>query len=1087
MADQISDADFMSAKPAPPPVSDAEFQSAAPPPAHPANDPVNDAIFEQSGGAKILDAAQGNWFTRPFKAAAGAVKNAVADGGSLGLSEDSIKSLQGMGVLEDYKSNYLSMRKTITGAVLIPAAGAADAAMRGINAVVSGGMALTGGFVNEATGAAGYGRITPEAVARDAQENANALYLSSGMSEFGAPAAMRPPKLIDVATAPKMAEKVEGVAGEAEAAAETPALKTPVKSPMIDEASGNLNLKYIGADDDAKSMLARTAQAYADENGIVVTHAQTVEEAQKYMDDALQETANGVPESLAGYMRGDPVNRPILYAARQLTVQSTLDAIKAVQDAVRTGAPADVTAALAADDRMMAMTGIRHEVSAEAGRVLESHKIGVGEGDIEAAAEKLGNMTQEERIRVMATFDSPESIARFAQDIKKPTWGEMGLFYVINNYLSGPITHIAYGAAWAVQTVIRAGLETPLASTIGRIQKAAGKTMEPAEIAALQTEREGIAGKLAAADAGTARIAAKDSVAMTKRLKEIDTSLHNGVTVMPGEAAARFYGIGEGALDSVRALGRALKTGNIQMLPGEMAAAKKAAKEAVDKAMEEGKSAAEAKKAGDAAYNKAAVYSSNPIVERASFMKDGPVKEAAKAAGLFVGGPTRVIAGIHSLQKFSGYAESSNALAYRQAASEGLTSAEDIGARIAQIKANMTPDMIKQAADEAKYAALMGKPGPFGQAVENLAHVNGWTRMVVPFSRVVTNLGNQKFLERTPLGLFSDRIRGDITGANGNAAQANTLAKMLSGSTLLAAGAWLRAQGISNGEIQDVPGQNPANVRARAYMAGTPPYTVRIGDMNIAHRMFGVPGGSLSLGADVHDIFQESRSDDDAWGILGNTFHVLGNDMLQENALKGAADLYDAIRDRDQNKAKLYVLNAVTAAATPYSVGMSQTTRMLDSTMRSTAGTDFWDRFKKTEMAHVPFESESLLPQVDIFGRPMQRGGDYEAMLKDPVMQNLTRLDMYPAKASTRILNVKLNDQQYFDYATKAGALFYHNAETLINDPNWPNYDVKTQADMLHSAQKDARADARQYMCITYPAISKSCAKYGTDLTSPDE
>lgn len=1089
----LSDAEVFGASSAPAqkPMSDSEvfgspFSSSAPSvvpqnlkvPYPDEPDPVNDAVFKQSTANNVLESAQGNWFTRPFSAAGTAIKSAFTDGGNLGLSADSIKKLQDAGVLEDYKSNYLSLRKTITGAVLIPAAGAADAVMRTFNAGVTGVAALAGGEVNEAEGAAGVGRENPEAVARDAQDFTNFLYMTSGMTEFGAPVMRAAPTLTEVATAPKLLEKVETEAVPP-LEMQPPALKVPIKNPMIDEKSGNLNLNYIKADDDAKSMLARTAQAYSDENGITITHAQTVEESQKVLDDALAETGNGVPESLANYMRGDPVNRPLLYSARQLTVQATADAIKAVQAAVRTGDPADVTAALAADDRMMAMTGIRHEVSAEAGRVLESHKIPVGEegADLEAASEKLAGMTQEERVRIMSTFDSPEAIAKFARDIKKPTWGEMGIFYVINNYLSGPITHAAYTASWAVQTVLRAGLETPIASAVGRIQRAAGKTLEPAEIGALQTEREGIVSRLAEADSTQGRkLSASDSAAMTARLKAVNTKLANGVTVMPGEAAARFYGIGEGALDSLRAAGRSLKTGNIQMLPGEMAAAKQAAKEAADAAIGEGKSAQEAQKAGEAAYNKAAIYSNNPILDRANLIQNPAARALAKTAGIIIGVPTRVISGIHSLQKFSGYAESSNALAYRQAASEGLTDTA-MGARIAQIKANMSPEMIKQAADEAKYAALMGKPGKFGQAVENLAHVNGWTRMVVPFSRVVTNLANQKFLERTPLGVLSEKVRGDLLGANGNATQANAIGKMLTGSTLLVAGAWLRAQGINNGQAPDDPNQ-----RARAYLAGTPPYTVRIGDMNIPHRFFGVPGGSLSLGADVHDIFQTARGDDDAWAVMGNAFHVLGNDMLQENALKGAADLYDAIRNRDQNAAKVYMLNALTAAATPYSVGMSQTTRMLDPVMRSTMGNDFWDRFKKTEEAHIPWESDSLLPQVDIFGRPMQRGGDYQAMLKDPVMQTLMKLDIYPAKASARILNVKLNDQQYFDYATKAGALFYHNTEALINDPNWPKYDVATQADMIHKAQKESRSDARAYMCMAYPTISKSCAKYNNDL-----
>jgi hypothetical protein len=1068
----VSDQDFMNEKPAQQPVD--------------ITDPVNEAIAQRSGAGKVLSVAQGNWFTRPFQAAGIAIKSAVMDGGRPGLSDESIKNLQDLGILDDYKSQYGMGRKLVTGAVLLPGAAVLDSAMRAVNAGLTGAAALAGGFINEAEGTLGQGRESPEKVAREAAEytsnpailgEMSMLHVSTGVTETGAAAERAAPTMKDALAMP--VKTVEGAA-----ALEAPMLKPPVKNDMIDAKSGNLNLDYIKEDANAKELLANTAQAYADENGVVISHAKTIEQSQEYLDNAMKETGNGIPEDLSEYMHGDPVNRPMLYTARQLTVQSTRDAIAAVQKAVQSGTPADAQAAMDADDNLMAMTGIR----------LESHKIPVGDGtgatnaagdaDIEAAAEKLAGMTQEERIRIMSTFDSPEAIARFARDIKKPTWGEMGLFYVINNYLSGPITHTAYAASWAVQSVIRAGLETPVAATVGRIQGMLGKTLKPEEVLSLQNERQSIADRFALADKDPAqRLKARESVKMTARVKEIDTTLSHGITVMPGEAAARFYGIGQGAVDSIRAAGRALRTGQIQMLPGEAAAAKQAAKEAADAAIQEGKSAAEAQKAGEAAYNKAAVYSNNPIVDRASFMREGPAKKLVEAAGITVGVPTRVIAGIHSLQKFSGYSESMNALAYRKAVSEGLTDSADIGARIAQLKNDMPPDMIKQAAEEAKYAALMGKPGKLGQNIENLAHTNAFTRLVVPFSRVVTNLGNQKFLERTPLGFLWKDVRDDLMGENGNAAQANAIAKMTTGSTLMMGGAWLAAQGINNGQGSDKP-----NEKAFEYLSGKPPYTVRIGNWNVAHRMFGVAAGSLSLGADLHDIFKNWQvNDEDAWGIIGSTIHVLGNDMLQENALKGAADLYDAIRTHRDDEAKRYVLNAVGAAVTPYSVGMNQTTRMIDPLMRSTIGNDFWDRFKKQEMAHLPFTSDSLYPQVDIFGRPMQRGGDYQAAMQDPVMQNLDRLGVYPPKVPAAFGKTKLTDQQYFDYATKAGALFYHQAQQLVAQPQWANLDPKTQFEMLHQAQKDARADARGYMCMAYPDISKSCARYISDLSDNQE
>lgn len=1065
-------------------------------------DPLSQQIFKESSAGKLLDVAQGNWFTRPFKAAGEAVGDALIEGGRLGLSDESIKKLEDLGLYAKYNDGQRNVFQAVNNGIIQTAAVTGDALMRGLNVGVTGALALGGGFMSEAEGALGGGREDPDVVAHDARTYADALYMMSGLTEAGLPLegsvgaaqdikmtqnvgeALIPPTIKEAAALTE--KEVAEVGSDAKTATvNSPILKAPEKSPLIDEKSGNLNLDHINASDDVKTQMARAAQAYADENGVIISHSQTLEEAQGIIDDAVDQFADGVPDSLAEYNRNDPANAAMVTAARKLVVQRTTEAWNLSRIAAKTGTQADFDAAVDAEYAAYNLTSTRHELSATMGRGLNAHQIPVGDEaavNMEDLREKMNasGLSPEDRVRLMATFDSPADVAKFVRDVKKPTWGDMGLFYVINNYLSGPITHLAYTASWAVQTVVRAGIETPVASAVGRIQKKMGLTIEPAEVKALQGEGEGIASRLAEADSTQGRpLSAVDSLAMEKRLKEITDRLANKVTVMPGEAAARFYGIGQGALDSIYATGRALKTGNIQMLPGELAAAKNAAKEATDTALKEGKSAADAQKAGEAAYNKAAIYSNNPILDRASFIENESARKLAQAAGLAIGVPTRVIAGIHSLQKFSGYAESLNALAYRQAIAEGLSASEDIGARIAQLKSNTPPEMIKQAADEAKYAALMGKPGAFGQKVEDLAHVNGWTRMVVPFSRVVTNLANQKYLERTPLGFLSPVIRGNLLGANGNAKQATQIAKMLTGSTLLAGGAWLASQGINNGNVPDDPKK-----RAMAYMAGTPPYTVRIDDMNVPHRFFGVLGGSLSLGADVIDIFKRGRDDSDAWSIIGNTIHVLGNDMLQENALKGAADLYDAIRNRDQNQAKVYVLNAVAAAATPYSVGMSQVTRMIDPVMRSTAGTEFWERFKKTEMAHLPWESSNLIPRVDIFGHPMLRGGDYEGMLKDPVMQTLMRTGYSPAAVGTRLFNVKLNDQQYFDYATKAGTIFYHDMEQQIADPSWLKLNVKTQADMIHTAVKNSRKDAKDYMCLSYANISASAAKYCRKLTA---
>lgn len=811
------------------------------------------------------------------------------------------------------------------------------------------------------------------------------------------------------------------------------------------------------------------------------------------MDEAMGQVTNGIPDVLLNFSRGDGVSQGLVWTARQIAVQATTDFGRLSAVAVQSGDEADMQSAKDAFTRLVQLVGpVRHEVIAEAPRITESMKIPVGEESIttaegapvftEDAMKRLINMNPEDAIRIAGTLDTPQKVAKFAEDVQKPSFADMGLYYVFNNYLSGPITHLAYMAAWGVQTVIRAGIETPVASAIGKAQQLAGKVLEPAQVNALNAERFSLMDKLAAADAGTAKLTAIERAPIQVRLKEIHEALSKSSTVMPAESAARFFGIGEGALDSIRSFGRALKTSNIQMLPGQMKEAEAAQEVAQEAALKAGKTPEEATTAGRAAYQDRATNFGNPIVEYGETMKNPAGSFAVKAAGQAIGLPMRVIAALHSLQLFSGYAESANALAYRQAASEGLEGSlrgsNALADRIAAIKNNMSPEMMQQAADEAKYAALMGRSGQWGQNFQTLANTNAWTRVVIPFSKVVTNLTAQKVLERTPAGLISSVIRANISGANGNAAQATQIAKMLTGSTLLTGGAYLAAQGVNRGWGSDDPKE-----RAFDYLSGRPPYSVQIGDTVLPHRFFGVAGGSLSLGADIHDIAQAVSGDHEGFlATIGNSIYYMGHDILRESALTGPAELYNAINDKE-NAAKYYVPNAIAAALVPGSSFQSQiNSTFIDPIMRQSMDKDSYESIMKTIQSRTLFMSKDLSPRIDIFGNPMQRDSDPSWADKDPVMQALRDIEIFPAPVRPKWGKVDLDDKQFADYATIAGKTFYNQLLPMVSNPKWVQLPPQTQANIIQATIKASRAQARATMALLYPNLAKENAQAHYDL-----
>lgn len=1047
----------------------------------------------------------------------------------LGLSPETEQKMREWGIYGSQEhSNFLT---NFNEAIIRPSAIIGDAALRTVNAAMVGTVGVAGAMLNTHEDA--------ETNARHAQQFVDDMMVASAFTPEGAVASAsikageipKPPMppsaersivatpkpwqadipAVDVAAteAPKPVASQPPITNlpvpgtpEAKAAGENggsgapPSTTAPVgKTNPILDGSGNLNLDYIRADQSTKDIMAQTSQAYAEKYGVSIPHVQTVQEANLYFDEALKQTTNGIPDVLASYQRNDPVNPDLLWTARQAAVQLGVSFRKLSDIANSTKDPEDISKAGEAFDRMVQVVGpIRHEATATAGRTLNSLKIPVGDeatGLTDEVVQKLAGMSADDAMRIVSTLDTPQAIAKFVTDIQKPSFADMGMYYVFNNYLSGPLTHSAYAASWAIETVLRATLDTPIASAIGKIQDWAGKTLEPAEVTAMQTERQTLMDKITAADrrGSNQPLTAVESAQTETRLKEINTRLKNATTVMPHESAARLYGIGEGALDSIRAGGRALKTGNVGMLPGEMAKAEKAGKVAEAAALEAGKTAEQAKQAGLAAYQDNAMNFGNPIVQRGEMIKNPVGSAVVKGIGQVVGVPMRVIAALHTGMKFSGYAESLNALAYRQAATEGLAGGRAaimddstaLGARIAAIKNNPTPEMMKQAADESKNAALMGKSGAFGQKFQGVANVNAWTRTIVPFSKVVTNLTAQKLLEKTPLGILSPVNRGKLLGAEGNAEQATAIAKMLRGSTLLTGGAYLAAQGASHGW-----GSDDANERAFNKLQGNNPYSVNIGNLNLPHRFFGVNGGSLSLGADIHDISQWMNDNDKTYkdwlDVMGQSVHYIGRDILSENALSGPAELYDAINNRE-GAAKFYVPNAIASALAPYSSFQSQINgRFIDPIMRQTMGEDSYSKMKETIQARTIEASKSLMPQIDIFGRPLLHNEDHTAAINDPVFQALDHLSIFPSKLQPKLFGVSLDEKQYADYQTIAGRSLYTQLQSQVTNPNWVRLSDQEQANVIQAAIKVSRAQARGTMSLLYPQVVKDSGQQKRDL-----
>ena len=223
---------------------------------------------------------------------------------------------------------------------------------------------------------------------------------------------------------------------------------------------------------------------------------------------------------------------------------------------------------------------------------------------------------------------------------------------------------------------------------------------------------------------------------------------------------------------------------------------------------------------------------------------------------------------------------------------------------------------------------------------------------------------------------------------------------------------------------------------------------------------------------------------DDWMAIMGHAVYYMGRDILSENALTGPAQLYEAINDPTR-AGKNFVPNAIASALVPFSTFQSQVSqRFIDPIMRQTSTPETYDKIMETVQSRTPFLSRDLMPKVDIFGKPMQRDYDPNWAQSDPVMMALQHLQIFPTQVESRLWGVPLNEKQFADYATIAGNLFYNQVSGPASNPDWVRLSDKAQADIIMSAIKSSRAQARATMSLYYPDLVKESAQKKLDTVN---
>lgn len=458
--------------------------------------------------------------------------------------------------------------------------------------------------------------------------------------------------------------------------------------------------------------------------------------------------------------------------------------------------------------------------------------------------------------------------------------------------------------------------------------------------------------------------------------------------------------------------------------------------------------------------------------KREEYSQEGHTLEANRQAipgtlGKVIRTPTRFLSAEDELFKAIGYRQELNALAYRQASSEGLAGTA-FAARVADITRNPTEAMIDAASKNADYQTFTTPLGKTGRAIQNFANSHPLAKFVIPFIRTPTNL--LKYAgERTPVGLFSATVRDSLLGKNGPIARDTQLARMAVGTSIGLAAMSLAMDGA-------VTGGGPSDKRQRATLrlTGWQPYSVRIGETYYSYASFEPFSTIIGMTADVIDIAKYGdMKDDEAAKVAAGVFASTVKNLMSKLSLRGVSDFIQSATDPDRY-GKQYV-SGFASSFVPALVG--QMAQSSDPVQRQT----------QTAIAEIqsriPFLREDLLPKRNVWGEPIVSQGSlgpdfltrvYEsAVNKDPVNQRLLALGINPSMPDRKIRGVELTEQQYDDYCKISGRMMKERLDQLVGMKQFASTPEAAQVKAITKIIENSRETARSVLMMRNPDLLK--------------
>ncbi|MGC1269952.1 MAG: thermonuclease family protein [Croceibacterium sp.] len=414
--------------------------------------------------------------------------------------------------------------------------------------------------------------------------------------------------------------------------------------------------------------------------------------------------------------------------------------------------------------------------------------------------------------------------------------------------------------------------------------------------------------------------------------------------------------------------------------------------------------------------------------------------------------PTRLLTAEDELFKGVARRMELSAQAVRLARSEGLRG-EAAAARIADLTANPTEEMMVAAFDYGRYLTFQRSLGPVASKVSAITSESLPAKVFLPFVRTPTNL--LKFAaERSPAAPLLQEWRKEF--AAGGASRDMAIARAVIGTGF---GVAIYEAALA-GRVTGSAPSDPAKSRL-FYADGRKPYSVKIGDRWYSYKRLDPFSTTVGVAADMAtlpDGMSERQRDDKATLVVAS---IMGN-LADKSWLSGISGLISALHEPDR-----YAGNLLERLAGSFLIptGAAQLARTLDPVQRETGSVG------EALINRVPGASQSLLPRRDIWGREVVSEGGLgpdmispvwvSTQLDDPVNVELMQLDYAPGYPPRKVGGVELTPEQYDSYLAASGKASHDGLSVLVQSPEWRGLDDEAKVKAARRIVADARAEAR--------------------------